>query len=897
MTYGNDDFKFNSFAIKSKSSMLLLLFISPLIMKLSIAYNTASAEDYWENFNIAFGKDVIGASFSSPQSLQYASLNEEIASISARTSSFGFIRSQLLCCVNYVNGQELADDYRDEYNPEASLITPFYVGDDPTYPGYQPRRGEEGYDAEVFYNGTDKMCFLVLQTSDQSRQEERQRILDKCTFNAPIPPSLKLSMDVYSSINALSSGEIQSLDSSIDVNIPATTEVLAIDVCNFTAATPGDSPLQEISSSGLLTSIVSQLQNYNLDALQNFYWTQSQSLDANAYLSDDEMQRMAVWTELSYTLEATVSSMTLSDDDEPKDPCAFGSLTYEVVNDQILVPIKDYVSLYDDSQLTAACLAYISAVAALELDTCGVSFGSQTELLNYRSRGIIQSSDPEIPIKSKSSANPYAKAGLLGTDVIVGVGDTGLDQKSCYFSDDEGPVKTCTSGNPITDEGKRKVVQYTVFGDDKDVKNGHGTHVCGTVAGDNQKDLYKDGKFSGVAPSAKIAFMDQGRGRGLRVPSIKRLISNAVSVDAHIFSFSWGNRFGSRSSQRYYGGDYDKLLYKNMDLVILFAAGNYKESAKDKTLTQQATIKNVIAVGATQSSAKDVGRMAYFSSNGPTYDDRIKPDICAPGMALESASADGNDDNSCKTNVKQGTSMACPSAAGAAALIHDYFQNKKFWKKHCDKSYKWCQRFTPSGPLTKALLLHSGSTMEYYWLTKNSKQNVDISGTMPDHFQGYGRVSLANVLPLEGLNDGMDLFVLDLAILNQKTNMFLDVDVYGDKFPLKITIAWYDPPASGKPAKALIHNLDLELKGPTGKRYYGNHGKRNKRDSVNNNEQITVEEPVKGDWLVQVTARSLPYSKSQKVAIVVTCEGKTRPQTNEYYTPPVTAMPPIDDGV
>ena len=54
------------------------------------------------------------------------------------------------------------------------------------------------------------------------------------------------------------------------------------------------------------------------------------------------------------------------------------------------------------------------------------------------------------------------------------------------------------------------------------------------------------------------------------------------------------------------------------------------------------------------------------------------------------------------------------------------------------------------------------------------------------------------------------------------------------------------------------------------------------------------EEPIKGDWLVQVSTRSLPYSKSQKMAIVITCEGKSRPQSNEFYTPPVTVMPPID---
>lgn len=60
--------------------------------------------------------------------------------------------------------------------------------------------------------------------------------------------------------------------------------------------------------------------------------------------------------------------------------------------------------------------------------------------------------------------------------------------------------------------------------------------------------------------------------------------------------------------------------------------------------------KNVIAVGATESfggnlDSEMLGRdyLAQFSSRGPTPDNRIKPDILAPGFYMLSANANSNE--------------------------------------------------------------------------------------------------------------------------------------------------------------------------------------------------------------------------------------------------------------
>jgi len=182
----------------------------------------------------------------------------------------------------------------------------------------------------------------------------------------------------------------------------------------------------------------------------------------------------------------------------------------------------------------------------------------------------------------------------------VGVSDTGLDDRSCYFIDpsEKKDIQRSLITDPFVDLDRRKVVQYSRLQktDTEDLTAGHGTHVAGTVAGYNQEPLAKDGKYSGVAPDAKIAFLDIATSSGiLYIPPVSQQYKGLRKANAHVCSNSWGSAFPIGGGF-YTNGKTDEYLYKNMDTLILFAIGNSGASGLGSVL-REASGKSVVSVG------------------------------------------------------------------------------------------------------------------------------------------------------------------------------------------------------------------------------------------------------------------------------------------------------------
>ncbi len=100
----------------------------------------------------------------------------------------------------------------------------------------------------------------------------------------------------------------------------------------------------------------------------------------------------------------------------------------------------------------------------------------------------------------------------------------------------------------------------------------------------------------------------------------------------------------------------------SLGVVVVNAAGNERRNAWAHIIAP-ADGFGVIAVGAMDAT----GKIASFSSPGPTYDGRIKPEVCAFGVSnwVAAKAKDGGD-----TYVTgSGTSYATPLVAGAVALL------------------------------------------------------------------------------------------------------------------------------------------------------------------------------------------------------------------------------------
>jgi hypothetical protein len=217
--------------------------------------------------------------------------------------------------------------------------------------------------------------------------------------------------------------------------------------------------------------------------------------------------------------------------------------------------------------------------------------------------------------------------------------------------------------------------------------------------------------------------------------------------------------------------------------------------------------KNSLAIGATDSFSN----VASLSSKGPAHDGRVKPELVAFG--------------------EDGSSGAAALVSGTALLLQD--------------AYKQNNGVLPANSLVKALLINSAD---------------DVGNPGVDYKNGFGALNANNALKTLQSNR---FFNGTVSISTIET---FNVVVPAGIKKLKATLVWNDPPASPNAAKALTNDLDLELRQVSSGQTWQpwvlnpfphvdslNQLPKRKKDTLNNVEQITIDDPAAGTYQLIVS--------------------------------------------
>tara|TARA_B110001450_G_scaffold202458_1_gene191708 strand:- start:23 stop:1990 length:1968 start_codon:yes stop_codon:yes gene_type:complete len=452
---------------------------------------------------------------------------------------------------------------------------------------------------------------------------------------------------------------------------------------------------------------------------------------------------------------------------------------------------------------------------------------------------------------------------LEGEDMIIGIWEPGYPLKDhVEFLDESGVTRISypdtTTLNPST-------------GDNGD----HATHVAGTLAANGISATSR-----GMAPKSTILAHNSNQ-------------DNTETSTAHqnsgmlISNHSYGVPViyeGEQNPPDWYMGCYsseariwDQVLHANPYLLQVFSAGNAGNDSYPNGLgnnldkiTAGKNAKNIMIVASANAQVNPITSqvtnmgISSFSSQGPTDDGRIKPDITGRGEEVNSAS------NVSTTSymVTQGTSMAAPNVAGSLLLLQEYYNdiNSEFMKS----------------ATLKGLVCHTAT---------DDAENPNVAAVPfpgPDPYWGWGLLNTEFAAQtITNANNSMS--VIDERTLTNGEIYTFTVNISGSQ-KLMATICWTDIAGNtqenqlNSPNAVLMNDLDLRIFDSSNNEYFpwkldtSSLPYAVKGDNiVDNIERVEIEAPTAGQYTITIShksslASSFPGSgpQDQDYSIIVT---------------------------
>lgn len=244
--------------------------------------------------------------------------------------------------------------------------------------------------------------------------------------------------------------------------------------------------------------------------------------------------------------------------------------------------------------------------------------------------------------------------GNSGEGVIVAMLDTGYRKDHEAFASAISDGRLLAEWDFIFDDGETQNEA-----EDVSDQHRHGTLTWSTLGG------AKSGEIYGPAYGASFVLAKTEDVRSetqVEEDNWAAAVEWVDSIGADVISSSLG--YSDWYSYSDFDGETATItvaanLAASLGIVVVTSMGN--SGSASGTLTAPADAFESISVGAVNSS----GTIASFSSRGPTYDGRTKPEVVAQGVSTYCASPT----STTSYTYANGTSLSCPLAGGCAAVI------------------------------------------------------------------------------------------------------------------------------------------------------------------------------------------------------------------------------------
>ena len=256
----------------------------------------------------------------------------------------------------------------------------------------------------------------------------------------------------------------------------------------------------------------------------------------------------------------------------------------------------------------------------------------------------------------------WQDTGYTGDGITMAIIDTGIDGNHTALDDLDDDNTTNDPkivafydaiNNPEATNGT-EIFPY----DD----NGHGTHCAGITAGTGAPNY----QHIGVAPRANLVGVKvlDGGGSGsfaAVMAGMEWTVEKRHEFNIRAASMSLGALTGAIEWTSSEEESVNRMANEMMraGVTLFIAAGN---SGGTATIGTPGSAEDVITVG---SLDKDTG-IAVYSSQGPTEEGRVKPNVAFVGSSVNAPDANTGDGYV----ALSGTSMATPGAAGVAVLMY-----------------------------------------------------------------------------------------------------------------------------------------------------------------------------------------------------------------------------------